>query len=58
MQEEYYKKLKKAEERLCYIQDELDTMPSTTLKEIDEKINKAYYIKGYIEALEILTNHE
>lgn len=39
---------------------ELDAMPSTTLREIDEKINKAYYLKGYIEALETLTleNHE
>lgn len=29
-------------------------------KELNEKINKAYYLKGYIEALETLTleNHE
>ena len=60
MKEEYYLKLKKAEGRLSYLQSELDAMPSSTLKEVDEKINKAYYLKGYIEALETLTleNHE
>jgi len=60
MPKEYYTNLKKAGKRLDYIQGELDAMPSTTLREIDEKINKAYYLKGYIEALETLTleNHE